>query len=159
MVWEYESTSGAGGGFSPAILDLWCGNNALKNSFPSVFRLAYEIEASMEDLMVISGDQVQWNITFNRAVQDWEVSNLEDFFSLMYSLRWCNQGIGTLWWIPIGKSKFSVRSFYKSFIETWDIQFSWKRIWRNKASPKASFFVWTISLCKILRWITCESEG
>ena len=47
--------------------DIWCGNKALKDAFPAVFRVAHNQEASIEDLMLISGDQMQWNITFSRA--------------------------------------------------------------------------------------------
>lgn len=50
--------------------DLWCGTNALKDSFPFVFRLTCEKEGSVANLMERSGDQIYWNIIFSRAAQD-----------------------------------------------------------------------------------------
>lgn len=94
--------------------DIWCGNNTLKDLFPSEFRIACEKEASIADFMVIVRDQIQWNIVFSKAAQDWEVGSFEEFFRLLYSMRPSIQGNDKLWWVPAGKGTFSVQSFYKS---------------------------------------------
>ncbi|KAF5446588.1 hypothetical protein F2P56_032204, partial [Juglans regia] len=130
--------------------DTWCGNEALKDAFPAVFRVARNQEASVEDLMFLSGDQVQWNITFSRAAQDWEVDIFEAFFSLVYSVKPNKQQADRLWWTPAGKGIFSVRSYYKSLSRAVNNSFPWRRLWRNKAPPKAIFFTWTAALGKIL---------
>ncbi|KAF5445889.1 hypothetical protein F2P56_031564, partial [Juglans regia] len=130
--------------------DIWCGSEALNEAFPAVFLVARNQEASIEDLMILSGDHVQWNVTFSRAAQDWEVDIFEAFFSLIYSVKSNKQQADSLWWNPTGKGIFSVRSFYKSLSHTTTIQFPWKRLWRNKAPPKAVFFAWTAAWGKIL---------
>lgn len=50
--------------------NLWCGDNALKDSFPLVFKFAREKEALVANCMDIYGDLVQWNVNFTRAAQD-----------------------------------------------------------------------------------------
>lgn len=53
------------------------------------------------------------NITFTRAAQDWEVGNLEEFISFLYSLNVRIQGRDTLSWKPFEKGIFSTHSNYK----------------------------------------------
>ncbi|XP_042974564.1 uncharacterized protein LOC122306191 [Carya illinoinensis] len=130
--------------------DIWCGEEALKDAFPSVFLVACDQEASVADLMVLSGDQVQWDVTFSRATQDWEMNCFEAFFSRVYSARLQVSCADKLWWIPAGKGIFSVYSFYKSLTCRPDSQFPWRSLWRNKAPPKALFFTWAAALGKIL---------
>ncbi|KAG2723320.1 hypothetical protein I3760_02G165000 [Carya illinoinensis] len=98
--------------------DIWCGEAALKDAFPTVFHVACEPEASVADFLVRSGDQVQWNVTFSRAAQDWEVDSFGAFFRLVYSTKLNGMREDKLWWTPAGKGNFSVRSFYKSLITT-----------------------------------------
>ncbi|KAF5442567.1 hypothetical protein F2P56_035211 [Juglans regia] len=126
--------------------DIWCGNEALKDSFPDIFCVACNQDASVVDLVLHLRDQMQWNVTFSRAVQDWEVDNFEAFFSLLYSAKLNSQQADRLWWTPAGKGTFSVRPFYKSLSHIAHNQFSW----RNKTPPKAVFFTWTAALEKIL---------
>ncbi|KAG2691589.1 hypothetical protein I3760_08G015100 [Carya illinoinensis] len=71
--------------------DTWCGNCALKELFPTLFRVASAKEASVAEVMVLVGEQIQWNINFSRAAQDWEMDSFEAFFSLLYSTRPSNQ--------------------------------------------------------------------
>lgn len=57
----------------------------------------------MVDLMGIVGDPVQWNVSFTRVAQDWEIDSFEDLFRLLYSMKPIPQGSDTLWWVPVGK--------------------------------------------------------
>ncbi|KAG6718914.1 hypothetical protein I3842_04G177000 [Carya illinoinensis] len=91
--------------------DILCGEEALKDSFPSVFRVACNQEASMADFMVCSRNQIQWNVTFSRAAQNWELDSFETFFSLVYPVRLTGLRADKLWWTPVGKGTFLVRSF------------------------------------------------
>jgi hypothetical protein len=91
----------------------------------------------------------QWNISFMRSLNDWEVDDLASLYSLMYSYN-LGGGADKIWWVPNKKGKFEVKSFYfilNSFII---FTFPWKSIWRTKAPPRAAFFVWSVALDKIL---------
>lgn len=97
--------------------DLWCDNNTLKDSLPSVFRIASEKEASMADLMVIVGDMAYWNACFTWTAQDWEVYNLEEFFRLLYSLIQALMAPTGCHGYSQRKSIFSICSFYKALAQ------------------------------------------
>ncbi|KAG7944491.1 hypothetical protein I3843_15G105600 [Carya illinoinensis] len=120
--------------------DIWCDHVALKESFPSLFRVARDIDASVADVLERSGDQIQWNINFSRVAQDWEMSSIEAFYSLLYTTKPDNSR-DSLWWIPTVKGTFSMRSFYMSLSQETPIQFPWRKIWRHKAPPKVAIFV------------------
>ncbi|KAF5452893.1 hypothetical protein F2P56_021410 [Juglans regia] len=130
--------------------DAWCNNSVLQDLFPSLFLIASTKDATVAEVMEVSGGNIHWNINFNRAAQDWEMESFVDFYSLLYSIRPNIQQEDGLWWCPARNGVFSVRSFYKVLTQVSEIQFPWKKLWRHKAPPKASFFVWTASLGKIL---------
>ncbi|KAG7990850.1 hypothetical protein I3843_02G045100 [Carya illinoinensis] len=130
--------------------DIWCGEEALKDTFPCVYLVACDQEASVADLLVRSGDQVHWNITFCRAAHDWEVNSFTDLFNRVYSMKPNGLHEDKLWWKHTGKGIFSVCSYYKALTATPNVSFPWKRLWRNKAPHKTLFFVWTAALGKIL---------
>lgn len=64
--------------------DIWHGDRALKDTFLIVYRIACRQEASVAEVMEISGGSLQWNVNFIKAAHDWEVGFLADFFSLLY---------------------------------------------------------------------------
>ncbi|KAF5457906.1 hypothetical protein F2P56_021979 [Juglans regia] len=102
------------------------------------------------EVMEVEGRNILWNINFFRAAQDWEMGSFIDFYSLLYSCRPNTQHTDDLWWCPTRKGVFTVSSFYKVLTQVPDSQFPWRKLWCNKAPLKASFFVWTAALGKIL---------
>ena len=132
--------------------DAWCSTSVLLDLFPSLFLIASNKDATVAEVMEVSvsGRNIYWNINFNRAAQDWEMESFAEFYSLLYSVRPNIQQEDELWWHPAGKGVFSARSFYKVLTQEPEIQFPWRKLWRHKAPPKASFFVWAASLGKIL---------
>ncbi|KAG6705367.1 hypothetical protein I3842_07G176000 [Carya illinoinensis] len=130
--------------------DVWCDNRALQDLFPSLFQLASAKDVSMADVLETSGGHTHWNVTFSRAAQDWEVSCFAEFYSLIYAIRPNRQLEDVMWWKLAAKGSFTVRSFYKALTMEPNAQFLGKKIWRHKAPPKVSFFVWTASLGRIL---------
>jgi hypothetical protein len=68
--------------------DVWCGDQPLKEAFPEVFSIAHCKEAWVGDNMMSSNGVIQWNVSFVRSVQDWEVDLVLAFFGVLYSLRW-----------------------------------------------------------------------
>jgi hypothetical protein len=60
--------------------DIWCGERALKEEFPSLFSIARFKEASIANNMEPSNISIQWNIQFTRLLHDWEVGELASFY-------------------------------------------------------------------------------
>ena len=50
--------------------DIWFGDRALKEAFPSLFCIASLKEASIADNMERSNGTIQWNIQFTRLIHD-----------------------------------------------------------------------------------------
>jgi hypothetical protein len=53
--------------------DIWCGERALKSSFPKFYSLARDKEALVSDYMDLSSPHIIWNPSFIKAAQDWEI--------------------------------------------------------------------------------------
>ena len=53
-------------------------------------------------------------------------------------------------WKLTKKGDFDIRSFYNKLQNHLPIIFPWKGIWKVKAPPRVSFFVWTATWNKIL---------
>ncbi|KAG7950083.1 hypothetical protein I3843_13G094100 [Carya illinoinensis] len=77
--------------------DVWCDSRALKDLYPSLFQLASVKDLSVADAMEVSGGRITWIINFGRAVQDWEISSIADFYSFIYSIRVNNQQEDVMW--------------------------------------------------------------
>ena len=86
--------------------DVWCGDRALKDAFPSLFNIAKFQEVSIADNVERSNGAVQWNIQFTRLIHDWEVEVLASFYRCLYSCKLRGDGEDKLWWVPSRKGIF-----------------------------------------------------
>jgi hypothetical protein len=64
--------------------DTWCGNQPLKHSLPSLYRIARYKEAWVEDNFNWRNGVVEWNVIFIRSIQDWEMDMISIFFEMLY---------------------------------------------------------------------------
>lgn len=86
-------------------VDVWCGEVALKEVYPSIFRIALHNEAFVADYMVPSNGPLQWDVSFIRAAQDWEVRKISPFYSTFYALNLdCGMEDKLLWMHPGNKN-------------------------------------------------------
>jgi hypothetical protein len=129
--------------------ELWCGNSTLKEAFPGLYNIASNKEASIADNIDLSGGSRQWNVSFLRSLNDWEVDDLVSFHNLLYAHN-LDGGVDKIWWVPDRKGTYAVKSFYNVLISRDCSPFPWKSIWRTKAPPRVAFFVWSAALGKIL---------
>jgi hypothetical protein len=117
--------------------------------YPGLYSIASNKVASIADNSDLVSGSCQWNVSFIRALNDWEVEELASFYSLLYSFNLVGGG-DKIWWVPNRKGKFEVRSFYNEIISKVSCPFPWKCIWRTKAPPRVAFFIWSATLGKIL---------
>jgi hypothetical protein len=117
--------------------------------FPGLYSLASNKEASIANNYDLMSGSHQWNVSFLRSLNYWEVEDLASLYSLLYSYKLGGRA-DKIWWVPNRKGKFEVSSFYDILISNVSIPFPWKSIWRTKAPPMVAFFVWSAALGKIL---------
>jgi hypothetical protein len=59
--------------------DLWCGDTALKVTFPALFGIALVNDDSVANNLEFLSYSNQWNVSFTREAPDWEVDFLLPF--------------------------------------------------------------------------------
>ncbi|KAG2705579.1 hypothetical protein I3760_05G061600 [Carya illinoinensis] len=96
--------------------NIWCGESALKNVFPSLFQIARQQDATVADSIYFLNNSIQWNVDFVRNVNDWEVNVFSYYFSRIYELKILQGREDRLMWIHEGNSRFSVHSYYNALI-------------------------------------------
>ena len=58
--------------------DSWCGEVALCKAYPTLFSLAVQKEALMNEVWDISNEG-RWTPCFSRPFNDWEVTKVDNF--------------------------------------------------------------------------------
>jgi len=61
---------------------------ALKDALPVLFGIACAKDAPVEVHMDFSGDAIQWNVSFAKTAQDWEVDVFVSFYRLYLARMW-----------------------------------------------------------------------
>jgi exonuclease III len=140
--------------------DKWCGDTSLMVLFPILFTCSANREATIAE--VLSGPDSagvrEWNVTFVRDFNDWEVDVVAEFFQFLHSYKIPivapNMAPDGLRWKLCKDGAFTSRSFYYALIDRRGVSFPWKSIWRVKVPPRVAFFVWTATWGRIL---TCDN--
>ena len=123
--------------------DKWCGNTALMDRFPNLYTCSSHREVTIDSVMLrpVAGGLCEWNVTFVRDFNDWEIEVVVEFFQLFPSKSPTNEGPDGLRWKLRKDGVFDSRSFYYALIDRPGRQFPWKGIWAVKAPPQVSFFI------------------
>ena len=151
--------------------DRWCGENALKEDFPSLYFLASFREAWVALLWDGTREVGHWNLVFTRHNNDWEIKDVEALFRKLNGqvLRRDDEDVMN-WWIS-KKGLFTVKSFY-SFLAPCNVREFPSSIFWNWVSNKVSCFAWEAFGGRILtmdqlkrrgwslpsRWFMCKAE-
>ena len=115
--------------------------------FPTLFTCSSNREATIVEILsgLDSRGVREWNITFVRDFNDWEVDVVAEFFQFLHShmvpITAPNVAPDGLRWKPCKDGVFASRSFYYALIDRRGVRFPWKSIWRVKAPSRVAFFV------------------
>ena len=61
-----------------------CGETPLAISYPKLFRICRDKEASVAELMKFINEVLHWDVCFFRAVHDWGLEALSSFMDTIY---------------------------------------------------------------------------
>ena len=94
-------------------LDIWCDETIHKESFPYLYSLAQNNEATLVEHLQVRGGSVHWELNFSQAIQDWKLESLSIFLDLLYSSKVDGVGVDGLCWRSSTHNEFEVRLYYR----------------------------------------------
>uniref|UniRef100_A0A2N9I2D6 Reverse transcriptase domain-containing protein n=1 Tax=Fagus sylvatica TaxID=28930 RepID=A0A2N9I2D6_FAGSY len=92
--------------------DWWCGEEPLRLSYPELFSIARDKDASIADLMSFKSGMLHWNLSFIRPLT--------------------GQGEDRCCWASYSNVKFAVKRYHRSLIPHNSVLFPWKSVWKAK---------------------------
>ena len=129
--------------------DQWCGNEVLSQTFPQLFALVVQKNASINEMWDSSLGQGGWNIRFSRDSNDWELDAIGELLHLLRDLRISLEEDAVIW-KGEGHGRFRIRDAYKLLTGPNVITFLKKSIWVDKVPTKVAFFAWEVTWEKVL---------
>lgn len=129
--------------------DRWCDENPLRRVYPSVFSLAVDPKALVQDYLDFVSNPPSWHPTLRRQVFDWEVQDIVTLIARLKSVVLNPEEEDRKVWAVSSDGRFNVQSRALLFGRHADILGPWKVIWYPLVPPKVQFFKWTASLGRI----------
>ena len=96
--------------------DKWCGEMPFKDLFPLLFGCVTNRNASIEEVVSRPSASTarEWNISFLRDFNDWELPLVAAFFQFLHPLLPRHDRLDSMVWKPRHKGHFDVSSFYSA---------------------------------------------
>jgi hypothetical protein len=82
-----------------------------------------------------------WNVTFGRSFNDWELDQVTPFFSILHSHIPRSVDVDKLHWRLNRNGTFDSRSYYHVLHAPAVVHFPWKCIWGVKSPRRVAFFM------------------
>ena len=137
---------------------MWCAGTTLSQTFPHLFALAANRNATVEEMWDQNSDQGGWNLRFLRNFNDWEVGMVGDLLLKLRGLRPSLEEDSVSW--KGGKNgQFKVKKAYSCLVNPIDTVFSEKCIWVDSVPTKVAFFAWEATWGKVLTLDRLQRRG
>ena len=139
--------------------DIWCGNNSICETYPSLFALAVSKDAWVANYWDSLGEVGGWIPRFSRPFNDWEVEAVERLLSTLQGKRLAASLEDRVVWKVSKNGIFSVKSLYNSLNPSYAVPFPWSIIWSPCVPTKVGFFAWEASWGKVLTQDQLKRRG
>ncbi|RVW30523.1 putative ribonuclease H protein [Vitis vinifera] len=140
--------------------DKWCETIPLSEVFPSLFALASNKEAWINEVWTAGGEGGGvWNPCFNRPFNDWEMEDVEWLLCCLEGKKVRGDEEDKVKWMASKDGDFSVKSLYRTMQPGSHAFFPSKIIWNSCVQPKLSFFAWEASWGRVLTLDRLQKRG
>ena len=140
--------------------DKWCETIPLSEVFPSLFALASNKEAWVNEVWTAGGEGGgSWNPCFNRPFNDWEMEEVERLLCCLEGKKVRGDEEDKVKWMASKDGDFSVKSLYRTMQPGSHAFFPSKIIWNSCVQPKLSFFAWEASWGRVLTLDRLQKRG
>ena len=137
--------------------DHWCGNATLSQSFPQLYALAVQRNATVNEVWDSNFGQGGWNLRFFRGFNDWELDLIGDLLTMLrFRISFEEESV---FWKGGENGKFGVKEAYNLLIAPNEFAFPKKCIWVDKVPTKVAFFAWEATWGKILTLDRLQKRG
>nr|XP_009792684.1 PREDICTED: uncharacterized protein LOC104239685 [Nicotiana sylvestris] len=108
--------------------DNWLGHGPLRDNFPDLHSLVVEPESTIQEVWSQQG----WNLNFRRALNDWEIVRVTEFFNALEVFKGTSEAEDSIIWKGNNDRCFSVKGAYKLLCNPGQQQcfWPWKLIWK-----------------------------
>lgn len=123
--------------------DKWVRNEPLRYMFLDIFRLLLQDNATTSDVW----SQREWDLTFRKALHDWELGIVADFYQALEGLKAPKDNEDTMIREGTNKKVLPVREAYAYYsnIGQQYINWPWNPIWKLKIPCKVNCFTWLVA--------------
>lgn len=123
--------------------DIWVGEEALKVSFPRMFRLALNKNGLVSEFVQWKDGMWQWNVELRRQLFDWESESYDRLMSVLAVVKLSTCRKDVMIWKPNPNGRFSVASFCMELdaLKTFS-DFKGSFVWQGIAPPRIEVFCW-----------------
>lgn len=119
-------------------LDNWFGDFPLSSRFPSLYRLARNKHAVLNDMIVFTNNISAWDLNFSRNLKEDELGLVAELLQLIHNPMPLNMGEDYLSW-NTGNS-FTVKSCHNAIEFEGLLRFPYKNVWNHRVPQKVTFF-------------------
>lgn len=128
--------------------DIWCGQEALKHTFPVLHSLSQGQEATVAELWTGQG----WNLFLRSGLNDWEMTTIARFHDTMQMATNLTGEEDRLVWKGERGGEFTVKSAYRELRSTEEQHagWPWRMIWRTEIPYKVNYFTWLLAKQAVL---------
>jgi mannosylglycoprotein endo-beta-mannosidase len=130
---------------------MWLGELSLAEAFPRLFSLSVQKEASIAELVDVTGEEIGWNFMWRRSLFSWEEDLLHRLQQSLVLTRLSMDA--DLWfWKPVSDGVFIVKSTYSLlFQEAYseveigeNVNRVFQQLWKSPAPSKLIAFSWQL---------------
>ena len=139
--------------------EVLCGDEALCDSFPSLYALAVNKKGLVADLWDSTKKERGWFPRFIRSFNDWELDEILCLLNIIQGKQIIENQEDLMFFKENKDGNFSMKLLFKALDRSENVVFPHKFIWNSWVITKVGFFAWEGSWGKVLTLDHLKNKG